>query len=60
MQDLRSIRLESIIRKIRADGWAKDADDRTITEEALRAVRTAFPDMSTTEAAAAVKRLRQS
>ena len=59
-QDLRYIRLESTIRKIRANGWAKKADDQTVAEEALKAVQAVFPEMSPCEAAAAVKRLRQS
>ena len=59
IQDLRSIQLESLVRKIRADGWARDADDRTVLEDAMHAVQAAFPDLSPTEAAAAVQRLRQ-
>ncbi len=56
-RDLQRVQLESTIRKARANGWARNEHGSEGSEEVLRAVRTAFPDMSLAEANAAIRRL---
>ena len=58
-QNFRRVRLEQIVRKAWADGWAKNEMEGVIAAEVLRAVLTAFPDMSLTEASTSIERLRK-
>ena len=59
LRELDNARLESLVRKSRADAWARGADARAIREESLRAVQSAFPEMSPTAVSAAVAQLRE-
>ena len=59
LRELETARIESLVRKSRADAWARGADARTIREEALRAVQSAFPDLSPSAVSAAIAQLQE-
>ncbi len=52
--------LETIIRRALAEAQVADKDYLTQTEEAVRAVVQAFPDMTASDALAQVNRVRGS
>jgi uncharacterized protein YeeX (DUF496 family) len=58
--DLADERLECFIRRTLEDARAKGRDHITQTELAVRAVREVRPDMTASEALAAVEMVRQS
>ena len=51
--------LESVIRRALADAWAEGKDHVGQTEEAVRAVLQARPDMRASEALVQVNRVRR-
>ena len=59
-RDLQTARLESIVRKSRANGWAKGADPDTATKDTLQAAQSAFPEMSSSAVSKAISLLRHS
>jgi len=52
--------IERIIRRVLEDARAKGRDHLAQTEEAVRAVREARPDMTASEALATARRLQSS
>ena len=52
--------IERIIRRVLEEARAKGRDHLTQTEEAVRAVREASPDLTASDALAAVNMVRQS
>ncbi len=51
--------IERIIRRVLEEARAKGRDQLTQTEEAVRAVREARPDLTASDALAAVEMVRQ-
>ncbi len=58
LRDLRYVQLENVARRAWADGWARGQDEDEIAQDVLQSVRRAFPEMSASEAASAIRRLR--